>query len=109
MEDAWLAWCPEMLKWMGLIMLEEAAVKMFFHSWCVECLIDGSKIDSIIIESKGGRHAVKAKVLVDCTGDDVQKDAPLIAPIEDAVRTSELLHAIWNSHNLEIRVPVHHL
>ncbi|MBM3240355.1 hypothetical protein FJZ31_29075 [Candidatus Poribacteria bacterium] len=32
---------------------------------------------------------------------------PLIAPLEDAIRTSELLHAIWDSHNLEIRVPVH--
>ena len=34
---------------------------------------------------------------------------PLIAPLEDAIRTSELLHAIWDSHNLEIRVPVHRL
>lgn len=39
--------------------------------------------------------------------DAVQKGAPLIAPLEDSVRTSELLHAIWDSHNLEIRVPVH--
>jgi hypothetical protein len=41
--------------------------------------------------------------------DSVQKDAPLIAPLDDAVGTSELLHAIWDSHNLEIRVPVHQL
>lgn len=39
--------------------------------------------------------------------DAVQQGTPLIAPLEDAVRTSELLHAIWDSHNLEIRVPVH--
>jgi hypothetical protein len=37
----------------------------------------------------------------------VLNGAPLIAPLEDAIRTSELLHAIWDSHNLEIRVPVH--
>jgi len=41
--------------------------------------------------------------------DAVQKGIPLIAPLEDAVGTSELLHAIWDSHNLEIRVPVHQL
>ncbi|MDH7568040.1 MAG: Gfo/Idh/MocA family oxidoreductase [Armatimonadota bacterium] len=41
--------------------------------------------------------------------DAVQKGAPLIAPLEDSVRTSELLHAIWDSHNHEIRVPVHTL
>ncbi len=41
--------------------------------------------------------------------DAVQKGTPLIAPLEDTVGTSELLHAIWESHNLEIRVPVHRL
>jgi len=39
--------------------------------------------------------------------DAVQHETTLIAPLEDAVQTSELLHAIWDSHNLEIRVPVH--
>jgi predicted dehydrogenase len=39
--------------------------------------------------------------------DAVFDGAPLISPLEDAIRTSELLHAIWDSHNLEIRVPVH--
>lgn len=39
--------------------------------------------------------------------DAVLDGAPLIAPLEDAIGTSELLHAIWDSHNLEIRVPVH--
>ena len=41
--------------------------------------------------------------------DAVFEGKPLIAPLEDAIRTSELLHAIWDSHNLEIRVPVHRL
>ena len=39
--------------------------------------------------------------------DALERDAPLIAPLEDAVATSELLHAIWESQRLEIRVPVH--
>jgi hypothetical protein len=39
--------------------------------------------------------------------DAVQKDVPLIAPLEDSVRTSELLHAIWESYHMEIRVLVH--
>ncbi len=39
--------------------------------------------------------------------DAVFEDAPLIAPLEDAIRTSELLHAIRDSHDHEIRVPVH--
>lgn len=32
---------------------------------------------------------------------------PLVCSLEDGIRTSELLHALWDSHNLEIRVPVH--
>ena len=39
--------------------------------------------------------------------DAVLRDAPLIAPLEDAIRTSELLHAIKDSHDHEVRVPVH--
>ncbi len=39
--------------------------------------------------------------------DAVLDGAPLIAPLEDAIRTSELLHAIKDSHDHEIRVPVH--
>ena len=39
--------------------------------------------------------------------DAIAHDAPLICGLEDGIRTSELLHAIWDSHNLEIRVPVH--
>jgi predicted dehydrogenase len=39
--------------------------------------------------------------------DAVTLGKPLICDLEDGIRTSELLHAIWDSHNLEIRVPVH--
>jgi len=39
--------------------------------------------------------------------DAVQNGAPLIAPMSDAIRTSELLHAIWDSESHGICVPVH--
>lgn len=34
-------------------------------------------------------------------------DEPLICDLEDGIRTSEMLHALWDSHTLGIRVPVH--
>jgi len=37
----------------------------------------------------------------------IERGEPLICSLEDGIRTSELLHAIWDSHSLEIRVPVH--
>jgi len=69
MDNDWLAWCPETLKWMGLKLLEEAKARMLFHSWCVGCSVEDGVINGVIIESKAGRQAIKAKVVVDCTGD----------------------------------------
>ena len=69
MANDWLAWCPETLKWMGLKLLEEAKVRMLFHSWCVGCAVEDDVIDGVIIESKAGRQGIKAKVVIDCTGD----------------------------------------
>ena len=37
----------------------------------------------------------------------ILKDEPLIAPLEDGIKTSEFLHAIWDSYTLGIRVPMH--
>jgi predicted dehydrogenase len=37
----------------------------------------------------------------------IERDEPLICSLEDGIRTSELLHALWDSYNLGIRVPVH--
>jgi len=37
----------------------------------------------------------------------IKKDEPLICSLEDGIRTSEFLHALWDSYNLGIRVPVH--
>ena len=37
----------------------------------------------------------------------ILRDEPLICPLEDGIRSSEFLHAIWNSYNLGIRVPMH--
>jgi predicted dehydrogenase len=39
--------------------------------------------------------------------DAVRKGTPLICDLVDGIRTSELLHAIADSHDHEIRVPVH--
>jgi myo-inositol 2-dehydrogenase/D-chiro-inositol 1-dehydrogenase len=39
--------------------------------------------------------------------DALKKNAPLICDIEDGIRTSELLHALWDSQSHEIRVPIH--
>ena len=59
----------EVMKWLGIIMLEEAGAKMRLHSWVSNVIMDGSRIKAIITESKEGRQAIAAKCFVDASGD----------------------------------------
>lgn len=50
-------------------MLNEAKVKTYLDSWGTMPLMDGNKAVGVIFESKSGRKAVMAKVVIDSTGD----------------------------------------
>ena len=50
-------------------MVEEAGIKVYLHSWGTEPIMDGNKAKGVIFESKSGRQAVLAKVVIDSTGD----------------------------------------
>ena len=65
----WLVWDPELFKWMSVVMLEEAKVKMLLFTLCVEVFLEDGAVRGVIIENKAGRAAVRAKVVIDCTGD----------------------------------------
>ncbi len=60
---------PEMFKIMCLDMVRQANVRLLFHSWAVGAIVTDDMIDAVIFESKSGRQAIKAKMIVDCTGD----------------------------------------
>ncbi|MDX1284478.1 MAG: FAD-dependent oxidoreductase [Draconibacterium sp.] len=60
---------PEAGKYVLDEMIVDAGVKMLYHSWGVNAIMDGNTIKGVFIESKSGRQAVLAKVIVDCTGD----------------------------------------
>jgi len=60
---------PEAGKFVLDEMIVEAGVKMLYHSWGVNAIMDGNTIKGVFIESKSGRQAVLAKVVIDCTGD----------------------------------------
>jgi hypothetical protein len=50
-------------------MVQEANVKTYLHSWGTMPIMDGNKIVGAVFESKSGRQAVLAKVVIDSTGD----------------------------------------
>ncbi|MDB4582007.1 FAD-dependent oxidoreductase [Draconibacterium sp.] len=60
---------PEAGKFVLEEMIQEAGVKMLYHSWGVNSIMDGNTIKGVFIESKSGRQALLAKVVIDCTGD----------------------------------------
>ncbi|MFC1921375.1 FAD-dependent oxidoreductase [Chloroflexota bacterium] len=50
-------------------MMEEAGVKVYLNSWGTEPIMEGNQAKGVIFESKSGRQAILAKVVIDSTGD----------------------------------------
>ena len=60
---------PEATKHAMRLMVNAAGVKVLYFAHAVNIIKSGDRIDSVIIESKSGRSAIKAKYFVDTTGD----------------------------------------
>jgi hypothetical protein len=60
---------PEAVKTVGLETLVESRVEVLLHCQCAGVAMEGSRIRGLITESKAGREALLAKVVIDCTGD----------------------------------------
>jgi hypothetical protein len=60
---------PERLKLASQEMVLEKKVHLVFHTWVAAPLMEEGKVRGAIFESKAGRQAVRAKVVVDATGD----------------------------------------
>ncbi|PVZ83941.1 pyridine nucleotide-disulfide oxidoreductase [Serratia sp. S1B] len=69
-------------------MLEDAGVERLLHITAVGVIKEGNQLNGIITESKSGRQAILAKVIIDCTGDaDIAAfaGAPFVQPDKDSV------------------------
>ena len=60
---------PEVLKLVSNDIVREAGVHVMFHSWVVAAINDGNQVKGVVFESKEGRKALMAKVVIDCSGD----------------------------------------
>ena len=63
-------------------MVGEAKVRLLLHAWAAAPILEGNVVKGAIFESKEGRHAVLAKVVIDTTG-----DADLIARTHAALES----------------------
>jgi len=60
---------PEWLKLASAELLDQAGVRLLLHSWVVGTLVEDGGVRGVLFESKQGRRAILAKVVVDATGD----------------------------------------
>lgn len=59
----------EQFKDVAFQMLVENHVKVLLHTMIVGAVMDGNRIQGVIIEGKSGREAILAKTVIDTTGD----------------------------------------
>ena len=74
---------PEALKTLSLTMVQEQKVDLILHSWATEPIVEDGVVRGVIFESKSGRQAILAKVVVDTTG-----DADLLSQTKIALETN---------------------
>jgi 2-polyprenyl-6-methoxyphenol hydroxylase-like FAD-dependent oxidoreductase len=89
---------PEILKDELNTMVGDAGVELFLHSWGAAPIMDGNNVKGVIFESKSGRQAILARVVIDSTGDGdifVRAGAPFDAHLDTALRTSQLAVVFW--------------
>jgi hypothetical protein len=69
MRDAGLYFDPEAMKITLDRMVMQAGVDIFYYTFFCDTLTEGSQVTGAIIQNKSGRQVIKAKRIVDCTGD----------------------------------------
>jgi len=60
---------PERLKVATQELLLEARVRIVLHAWAALPIVEDGRVTAVLFEGKGGRQALRAKIVVDATGD----------------------------------------
>ena len=84
---------PERLKVLSQEMLIEAGVRLVFHSWAATPIVEDGAVRGAVFESKSGRQALMAKVVVDATGDG-DMFARAGAAFEDDIEVGDVHHSM---------------
>ena len=84
---------PEALKTLSMQLVLEQNVRLTLHSWAVQPIVENNAMRGAIFESKEGRQAIIAKVVVDTTGDaDLLARARL--PLENDIDDQDIHHCM---------------
>lgn len=64
-----VAFDPDCFKRVSLDLVREAGVELRTHSWFSEALIEGGRLSGVVVQTKLGRQAIRAGMVIDATGD----------------------------------------
>jgi glycine/D-amino acid oxidase-like deaminating enzyme len=64
-----VAYDPEQLRFVLSELVREAGVNLLFHMWGADALLEGDRVRGVSFQSKAGRQAILADVVIDATGD----------------------------------------
>jgi len=64
-----VAYDPEAMRAVLNEVVSEAGVELRLHTWGADALMDGARVRGVAFQSKAGREAVLARVVVDASGD----------------------------------------
>ncbi|WP_309397797.1 FAD-dependent oxidoreductase [Cerasicoccus maritimus] len=136
--DAWRKWFfaatfnPEIMRLTLEQMMQEAGVDLLYYTMAVDSIREDNQMRGVVIESKAGREAVLAKVVIDATGDgdlaarsgcgyEIGRDADgLVQPAtlmfeirgashfdqKSALPLFDQMQAAINEHNLPYQMPI---
>lgn len=95
---------PEAGKYIFDVMMRESGVKILYHCWASNVIMQNGWIKSLILESKSGRVAINPKMVIDCTGDgDVLSQAG--EDFENMFYHIGLVHRLGNVDRIDKNKP----
>ena len=89
----------EILKYVAQEMCLESGIDLLFHSFFKDVLMDGPKVEGVVVLNKSGEMSLKGRVVIDCTGDgDViaKSGAPFEKAYKDEMQPMTLMFRMSN-------------
>lgn len=64
-----VAFDPEAFRQVANELVAESGARLRFHTWAAEPLLEADRVTAVLVQSKAGPEAIRARVIVDATGD----------------------------------------
>jgi glycine/D-amino acid oxidase-like deaminating enzyme len=64
-----VAFDPEVMRQVLAELVQEAGVDLLYHMWAADAIVEGERLRGVAFQSKAGRQAILADVVIDASGD----------------------------------------